>query len=392
MAKSETRNPKHLVLLVTNDFPPIVSGISTYFYQLCKRASSDGLILLVPRQSGATVAADFPAKIIRRWCPVGESRVAKYVKTFLNIFWTVVAVKRHPIGKILCGQILSNGLAGLLCKRWFGLPFVVFVYGSETLRLGSGRLGRRLLQTITAQAEQVVVNSEFTRREYLHFGVAKSKLVKISPGVDVEIFKPGDKNKALLRRLHLNGEKILLSVSRLDERKGHRQVLHSLKQWSGQPTRVKYLVVGTGREEGRLKDLVRDLDLQETVVFTGPVPDQELAQYYRLCDIFVLPNCETHQDPRLRGDYEGFGIVFLEAAACGKPVIAGLSGGVEDAVVHNQTGLLVEPQNTRELTAAIERLVENPELCARMGRCGRRRAVAEFNWDDLARKFERLLC
>jgi phosphatidylinositol alpha-1,6-mannosyltransferase len=269
---------------------------------------------------------------------------------------------------------------------------VLYVYGSETIRFGNRKFVHWLLRKLTQEANLVVVNSEFTKSEYLKFGVPGVKLIKITPGVDTQVFRPGEKDQALLRRFNLNGEKILLTVSRLDERKGHLRVIESMPTLLRKYPNIKYLIVGSGREEQRLKNLVNKLKLDDNVVFVGAVDEHELPEFYRLCDIFVLANSETQNDNKLKGDYEGFGIVFLEASASGKPVIGGLSGGVEDAVVPGKTGYLIPPKSTKNLISSISDLIGEPHKAEYMGKQGRIRTLREFDWHIIARKMERILC
>lgn len=380
-------------LFVTNDFPPIISGISTYFAQICSRVPRDKFVVLAPKcHNDDEYDKNQNYEVVRRWMPLSRNVWAKLLKALLNILWTLLIVKKYDISKIHCGQILSSGIAGLICKKWLHLPFVVYVYGSETVRFGNQRFSHWLLRKLTKEANLVVVNSEFTKSEYLKFGVPKLKLIKITPGVDTEIFRPGEKHQALLRRFNLDGEKVILTVSRLDERKGHRWVIESMPILLKKFPNTKYLIVGSGREEQGLKNLVNKLKLQDNIEFVGAVDEHELPDFYRLCDIFVLANSETQNDSKLKGDYEGFGIVFLEASACGKPVIGGLSGGVEDAVVPGKTGYLLPPKSTKDLISAISILIEKPNKAEYMGKQGRIRTLKEFDWHIIARKMEKILC
>lgn len=379
-------------LLITNDFPPIVSGISTYFYQLCKR-QTEALLILAPRCPGAERfdAALKPRVLRRRW-PVGESTVARLMKTLLNVFWMLVVCRRHRVEKIVCGQVLSNGTGGWLCRKLFGIPYAVFVYGSETMRFGASPLRQAMMRRVLDGASEVVTNSTYTLEEFRRFGVPPEKLMKLPPGVDTRFFAPGSAIPERLGEFAVNGERLLLTVGRLDERKGHHLVLETLHALAEEVPELHYVIVGSGREERRLRELVESLGLGDRVHFVGYVPDEVLPEFYRACDLFVLPNKVTQKDARLRGDYEGFGMVFLEAAACGKPVIAGASGGAPDAVVQGETGYLVPPDDPNVLGATIRKVLDDPDLAQRLGQEGRARAVREFDWDRLAERFSELLC
>lgn len=378
-------------LLITNDFPPIVSGISTAFYNLFRNVENKDFVVLAPKVKGSEVFDEGqPFQIIRRRIPLGEGLSIKILKTIISILLLLYYSKRLNVKRIHCGQVLSNGIGGWLCKTLFSIPYVMWVYGSETVRLGRNRLIRKVLKGILGKAECVVVNSEFTKEEYLKFGVDEEKLVKINPGVDTSFFKPMEKEKTIIEGFGLEDKKVILTVSRLDERKGHDKVIEALPEVISAVKDLRYLIVGKGREEERLKNLADKMGLNEYVVFAGYVPDEELPLYYNLCDIFVLPNRITEQTS-LRGDYEGFGIVFLEASSCGKPVIGGKTGGVSDAVVHGETGLLVDPLSAEEIALAIVDLLQNERKAAEYGRNGRQRAVKGFDWKVLSKKLEKIL-
>ncbi len=372
------------ILLITNDFPPIVSGISTVFYNILKHIKDKDFVVIAPMTEGyKSFDLDLPFPVIRHRIPLSEGGFGKILKTLKSCVVLIYYTLRFHIGMIHCGQVLSNGLGGLLCKRLFSIPYVIWVYGSETVRLGRNRLMRALMRSILDGADRVIVNSDFTMDEFLRFGVERRKLFKINPGVDTHLFRPMDRDEGLVERYGLDGKKVILTVSRLDERKGHDMVIRALPEVIEAVPEVVYLIVGRGREERRLRELVSSLGLEDRVVFAGYVPDEELPLYYNICDLFVLPNRIT-EGSMLRGDYEGFGIVFLEASACCKPVVGGNTGGAGDAVLHERTGLLIDPLSMEEISSAIIELLMNRERAEEMGRLGRERAVREFDWRVLA--------
>ncbi len=377
-------------LLITNDFPPIVGGISTYFYQLWQYLPSERVFVLAPRVKGCE---EFDRRqnfrIIRKKMPIGESKREKILKALFNVVWGLYLALRFRVVKLHCGQVISSGLAGLICKKVLGIPYAVYVYGSETIRFAHSRVLQRLIKEVIEEAREVVPNSEYTLQEYLRLGIPRDKMVKINPGVDPRVFMPREKPRGLARKYGIDGP-TLLTVGRLDERKGHDTVMRALPRIAEKFPQVKYLIVGKGREERRLRDLAREVGIEDRVLFAGFVPDEELPAHYNLCDVFVLPNRETKDFVQLRGDYEGFGIVFLEAGACAKPVVGGRSGGVMEAVVDGVTGFLVDPMSAAEVAEAVIRLVEDRELARRLGQEGRRRAQ-QFDWRKLSAKVQEIL-
>ncbi len=390
--KIKPQSSKKISLLITNDFPPIVSGISTVFYQIWKRLPSDRTMILAPKAPGCDeFDKKEPFHIIRKRIPTGESGKTKLVKMIFNIFYALCYAKKYNIGKLHCGQILSVGPAGLICKKLFGVKYNVYVYGSETLRFGNSRMMSWLMKKVIEEAEELVPNSEFTLHEYERWGVPREKMVTIVPGVDTVFFHPEGKSRYLVEKHRLQNKQIIMTVGRLDERKGHDMVIRAMTYLIKRFPDVVYMIVGKGREEQRLKNLADNLKLQDRVVFTGFVADESLPDYYNLCDVFVLPNRETESHDQLKGDYEGFGVVFLEASACGKPVIAGKSGGSCEAVVDGITGLMVDPRSDDDIAHAIERILEDKSFAGRLGMAGRNRAEKEFDWQHITQIMKNIL-
>jgi phosphatidylinositol alpha-1,6-mannosyltransferase len=147
---------------------------------------------------------------------------------------------------------------------------------------------------------------------------------------------------------------------------------------------VKYIIVGTGEEQAALQRLAQDMGVQERVVLVGQVPDAELAAYYSASNVFIMPNRQ------IGPDIEGFGIVFLEAGAAGKPVIGGKSGGTRDAILEGVTGLRVDGTSIEDIVATVMTLLSEPDKARAMGEYGRRRVEAEFTWESVVRRIRLL--
>ncbi|HHT9135766.1 MAG TPA: glycosyltransferase family 4 protein [Candidatus Wunengus sp. YC60] len=386
------QNSKKISLLITNDFPPIVSGISTVFYQIWKRLPTGRIMILAPKAPGCDeFDRKEPFRIIRKRIPIGESGRAKILKMIFNIFYALCYARKYNIGKLHCGQILSAGPAGLVCKKLLGVKYSVYVYGSETVRFGNSQLMTWLMKKVIKEAEELVPNSEFTMCEFERWGIPRKKMVTIVPGVDSAFFHPQEKSPRLVEKYGLQNKQVVMTVGRLDERKGHDMVIQAIKQVTKRFPDTIYMIVGKGREEQRLKNLADKLRLHDHVIFTGFVLDESLPDYYNLCNVFVLPNRETESHDQLKGDYEGFGVVFLEAGACGKPAIAGNSGGSSEAVIDGITGLIVDPRSEDEIAHTIERILADKSFANRLGMAGRHRAEKEFDWQHIAKTMECIL-
>ena len=205
-----------------------------------------------------------------------------------------------------------------------------------------------------------------------------SRVHVIYAGVDSEQFRPDIDGSDLRRRLAPNADFILLSVGRLQRRKGHDLTIEAVAMLAADFPSLHYVIAGTGLERGRLEALSAARGIVDRVHFTGDFPAADLPALYAACDLFVLP---TRQDEQ---DIEGFGIVFLEAAASGKAAVGGNNGGVPEAIAAGQTGSLVDGNDVAELARTIRMYVEAPDLLSRMGEAGRRRVIQSFTWERAA--------
>jgi len=375
-------------LLIANDFPPVTSGIATVFYEIWRRLPPDQTEIVAPTMPDTEeIDSKCPVPIRRINLSLGESNKAKLLKTARTFQWVLTKSLIKRPSRIHCGQVFSSGIAGLACKKMYGIPYVTWVYGSETARLAQGGKTASLMHKVLEESEWIVTNSNMTSEEFLSFGVPKEKIKRVYPGVDPERFTPQPKDSKWVEKLNIQGKRVLLTVARLDQRKGHDKVIQTLPQL---PEDVVYLIGGKGREETRLRDLATSLQVEHRVHFLGFVPDEDLPTLYNLCDIFVMPNRVT-EGTALAGDIEGFGITFIEAGSCEKPVIAGRSGGAVEAVLDEQTGLLVEPTSEEEIAQAIARYLDDPGFAAQIGKQARKRIQNEFDWRILTKLVEEIL-
>lgn len=368
-------------LLVTFDFPPIVGGISTVFHNVWKYLPADDFVVLAPQATGS-IAWDkaFTGNVYRRYVPAGDNIFDKLIKALLLLLYCPGIIKKEKIEYLICGQPIIPGIAGVFFKKVYGIPFQVWVYGGEVVKFKHEKIIFRILLKVLREANTVVVNSEFTKSVYVKLGVPPEKIIKITPAVDTDYFSPGIDTARLRRQYNLANKRVLLTVARLSERKGHDAVIRVLSKIKDAFSGLVYLIVGTGPDEKRLRSLAKELGVSDRVIFCGAVPDNELPQYYNLCDIHVMPNRQAKGVDTL----EGFGVSFIEASACAKPVIGGKSGGSGEAVQDRVTGFLVDPLNAEELADKIIILLTDKETARKMGEEGRKRAAEYFHWKERA--------
>lgn len=233
------------------------------------------------------------------------------------------------------------------------------------------------------QAKVITPISAYTGEMIKKLSGTKIPMEIIRPGVDFKKFDVAVDTSEIKARYR--GKKIILTVGVLKPRKGHDVVIKALALLKKERDDFVYIIVGSfgeGRDKyyEELTSLVSENNLKDNVVFVGEVPERDLLQHFHACDIYI------HTPRVIHMNFEGFGMVYLEAGACKKPVIAADSGGVRDAVVENETGLMV-PENDPEKTAeALKKLLDNPELAAKLGKAGYDYAKAH-DWDTMGERY-----
>jgi phosphatidylinositol alpha-1,6-mannosyltransferase len=365
-------------LLVTNDFPPKLGGIQSYLYELWRRLPpQDTTVLTTAFTDAASWDARQPFRIERV-----RGRVLLPTRSMVRRIDALARQVKADV--IFLDPMLPLGLVG---PRLRAAPYVVVAHGSEITGYARMPGSRRWARRVMRNAAAVVAAGSYPARAATAAAGGPRAGAVIPPGVDGERFHPVDATEraAIRRRFGLDPDRpLVLGVSRLVPRKGFDVVIKAMAAPNGEGGgaaihRAQLAIAGGGRDRRRLERLARG-----RVTFLGRVPDADLPALYACADVFAMC-CRD----RWRGlEAEGFGIVFLEAAACGVPVVAGRSGGSHEAVADGETGYVVEPRDVAAVRAAIGRLVADAGLRARMGEAARRRAVDEFAYDRLATLLE----
>lgn len=249
-----------------------------------------------------------------------------------------------------------------------GKPCAAIAYGSEInpVRVSNPSWLKRTLKKFN----KVVVISEFTRRLVELWGVRSGNIAIVHPGLSPDFVESSSQSRKMKEEILSQKEFHLLTICRLVERKGVQTVIYAVRQLCDQGIPVFYDIVGDGPYRSVLENMAEELDLQNVVKFWGVADDHKREELLADCDIFVMVPFEDQ-----RGDVEGFGIVYLEAGWFGKPVIGSWSGGVADAVKHEETGLLVQPENSKDLFSTIQNLINHLQQQERLGQNGNQWAL-----------------
>ncbi|MEM1093159.1 MAG: glycosyltransferase family 4 protein [Bacteroidota bacterium] len=371
------------LLLVTQDFPPDTGGTQTYAIELAHRFASScaAFAVIAPAVDGDTVFdATLPFEVVR----IKASYDTMSVKAASPL---VRLAEEHKYDQVFHVQ-WPTAIAGLWARQRSTIERVfVAAHGRELLlsplptpplRWGYDTVRRRVLRT----ADGLFPVSRYTAGLLHDLGVAPARVRVAANGVDPERFAPADAS-ALRSRLGLKGRRILLSMCRLVGRKGVDTMLEALPAIIRQHPDVVYLIGGTGPTEATLQQQVDDAGLSAHVRFLGRVPDADLVSYYNLCEVFVMV-------PRSAPpDVEGFGLVYLEAGACGKPVVGSTAGGIPDAIDDGETGHLVPPDQPDTLAATLIALLDYPEQATAMGATARCQILERRTWDHTAEQLLR---
>jgi phosphatidyl-myo-inositol dimannoside synthase len=361
-------------LLVTNDYPPRVGGIQRTLEALVSRFPADRVAVWCPDTDGAPAFdAGAPYEVFRQ--PAGFLWPTPDVRRRMH-----EAVGAFDAEVVLFGATYPLALLGPSLAE-AGTPYLAAAHGFEYwLSIAPGT--HTLVRRATSRAARVSVMCSAFIARVVRTAVPDGVPVSVMyPGADLERFRP-DLAYEDLRDAHGVGDRpLIVCVSRLVARKGQDALIRALPRIRRRVPDATLMIVGGGPYEDRLRALAAEAN-DGSVVFVGQVSEADLPRYYRAGDVFAMP-CRT----RLGGlEVEGWGNVFIEAAACARPVVVGDSGGARESLVPGETGLLVDGSNVEEVVDAVGSLLEDPARAKAMGLAGRARAEASFDWSRPTRQ------
>ncbi|MEM6403564.1 MAG: glycosyltransferase family 4 protein [Cyanobacteria bacterium P01_D01_bin.116] len=376
--KEETSSPD--ILVVSRTFLPKEGGIEEYVYNRCLQ-NPERVIMLAAAFEGYQEFDRAQEFIVHRWHLAkipGWFGLGAIIKQILNMFWSfAIAIQlyfRYRYRYIEWGH--GYDFPSILLLSYFlPIKFFIYLHGNEILCALRNPVLKKLFELTLSRATGIVCNSSFTR-DYL-----SEKFKFNTPTYIIHpIVRPGkfgdkaniqeylEKSRLNIRIKYNISENAIaiLGVGRLVKRKGFVRIIDNLNQLLNQGLDVHYIICGRGKMQCELEQKASQLKVEERVHFAGFVPDEDLAGYYAACDIFAMPTFFDAQ----RASIEGFGIVYAEAGYFGKPVIASRIGGVEDAVHHEENGLLVNPDSPEEISASLTRLCQDKQLREKLGSKG----------------------
>lgn len=367
--------PSSSLLMITELFLPTKGGTAVSFDDDFRRLGQKNVHIVTADVPGAAEFDQTHPNTIHRlmlkrspW--LRPESLVIYTRLF---FKSLRLAMTHRFSAILAGRALPEGIVAWAVARLHGCPVFIYAHGEELTGWGRGRKFQAMCFALR-HADKVLANSDFTRDTLVSLiGVSPERIVVIYPTVDIENMRPGLPHDDLLASLGISkGQQLILSVGRLVRRKGFDQMIKSLPYLKQQGLDVHYALIGVGEDWDYLQGLANELGVSERLHLLGHVKAEDLPRWYNACALFAMPNRDIH------GDTEGFGLVYLEAGACEKPVLAGLAGGTGSAVVDGVTGLRVDGENLAAIQHAVARLLHDQVMANDMGRQARARVCANF--------------
>lgn len=373
------------VLLITNDFPPRDGGIESYLRDFCARLDPENLVVLAssraPEEKLRAYDESLPYRVYRMRdsvllpLPHVARRAAQIIRT-------------ERIDTVWFGAAAPLGLLADACRRAGATRIVATTHGHE-VGWSMLPLTRRMLGRIGKSSDVVTYISRYTRGRFAAAFGPQTAFERLPSGVDIERFSPDPEAGQKIRQHHGIGESqpLIVCISRLVRRKGQDMLIRSMPKVLEQHPDARLLIVGVGPLNRGLEKLAAKLGVSEQVIFAGKVSYDDLPAYYNAASVFAMP-------ARTRGrglDVEGLGIVYLEAQACGVPVIAGKSGGAPETVIDGETGIVVDGASQRSVATGLVEILDDPERAAAMGACGREHVVQSWTWEVMAARARRIL-
>ncbi|PIT88764.1 MAG: hypothetical protein COU29_00070 [Candidatus Magasanikbacteria bacterium CG10_big_fil_rev_8_21_14_0_10_36_32] len=359
------------ILIVSLEYPPQVGGIASYVQNFAAHLPLESVVIYAPKIKG-----DYDYDVKNPWKVYRRSPYWFLWPRWLRMLWQLnIIIKKEKIEKIYIQHALPVGYVAYLIKKIKKIPYIVFFHGTD-LTLGLTKKVHKL-SLVCRSAEQVIVSSNFLKTKLLSKldDLKNVKVINPCPG---DLFlQPINQEEVdkIKSQLALSGKKVIISVSRLADGKGFPHLIRVMPDILRKVPNLVWLIVGDGPKREAIVNLVQQYKLQNVVRFIGQINYEELPKFYHLADLFVLL---THKDETTE---EGWGTVFLEAAACGLPVVAGKVGGVDETIEHSRTGILVDIYQGANVAASIADILLDEDFAGQMGLAGRERVLNEFTWE-----------
>lgn len=376
-------------LFVTQDYPPDKGGMARRHVELVRHfpGSDERMeVSTVQLESGDAFDLGEPYRVNRQ--PFHFREANRFSNQVKWARWLTDFCDKN-VDVLHCGNIRPSGYAVWWANRRLHVPYIVYVNGGDLLRekkkISASALKRATARRILGGAAGIAATSSWVAE--LAADVMGQAGVGVVPpvgafdlGTDPDMFTPQRDRRELRARWGLRDEPIVLTVARLVPHKGQDVGIRALAVLATEFPELRYVMVGEGHDEQRLRALASEFGVSQRVVFAGPISDDDLPEAYATSTIYLGASRVENEV-----NVEGFGISFLEASASGLPVVAGDSGGVRSAVRDGETGIVVPPTDVEAVAGAIRGFLRDREKARAFGAAGRNAVETHYNWERVAR-------
>jgi len=359
-----------MYLIVTRSFPPEVGGIQNLMWGLTNELSKHYML---------RVFADYREN---------HKDFDEKVSFSIERVGGIKLLRKYRKAQLINEFIKENKVEGIVADHWKSLELIktnkkkiCLIHSKEINHKKRSNLNKRVLEVLN-NVEVVVANSKYTKNLAIQCGVDENRIIIINPGVDPaqELNKKSlDKVEKLLK--HRSPR--LITISRYDKRKNHEKVIMALRNLKQIYPDIVYICIGHGDEEENIKKLVKELNLEEQVMFFKDISNELKNSLLAKSNIFVMPSIIYKKS------VEGFGIVYVEAAQYGVPSIGGVDGGAADAIDHEKTGLICDGNNLDTIYSSINSMLENNKYLE-YGKAAKEQSN-KFRWNKIIEKYKKIL-
>jgi glycosyltransferase involved in cell wall biosynthesis len=394
------------ILVSTSSFPRFDGDLNGNFvFELTRRLKQDenDILVLCPHSYGSKLIDNcdnikiyrfpyfFPLRL-QRLCSDGgmlynyrNSILAKIQLPLLMIsemVSVIVLIATHDVRVIHSHWLIPQGIIGAICKKLFGTRHIISVHGSDINYIASSRFLWFFFEFITRNTDIITTNSTYTKSRVLQINDSVSNKIHVIPmGVDTEKFNISNRNPL---ETNLDAECIILTAGRLVSIKGINYLIQSMPQILERFPKAKLVICGDGPEKRNLQKLAEDLNISEHILFTGYISHDEMIQYYRSADVFILPSIE------IGGYKEGLGVVIIEAMACGTPVIGTNIGGITDIIKDDYNGLLIAERSPDDIAKKAVKILTNKEYAEQLKQNALATVNSKYSWSRVVEAFSQI--
>ncbi len=368
---------KH-ILIITLDFPPTIGGVASYI---------EALASAIPHGERVTVYAPYHKDsdsfdttqsytIVRNNLLYSSWIWPRWLKLVLDLR---KMLKTQKIDIIYVHHVLPVGIVAYIIKRLFHIPYIIFSHGTDIVVAASHTRKRRIVTIVSEHAEAIICNSMYQKKKYTEIVPSvgdRCMILYPCPHPNIAIAPSKEQIQEIKQQYSLFGKKVVVSIARFEEGKGIRESIHLLPQLVQHIPDLVWVFIGDGSQRSQIVQELQEKHMSSVVRYLGPIPHAEIGIWYAIADVFVLLTYPVH------GKEEGCGLAFLEAAACGKPSIAGKSGGVEEVVLHHETGIVIDMLHTsrEEIVQQITQFLRDTAKQKEYGEKAKQRIHEQYTW------------